>query len=125
MKIVTSTEMRKIDERAVREFFISRRTLMENAGAAVYRVMDRLYPDLSKKKVFIAAGKGNNAGDGFSAGRLLKQKGSSVAVCLSTPPEELGSDSRGNYERLKELGDVFFDLSRRYSSEPSNLVTSL
>ncbi len=108
MKIVTSTEMRKIDERAVRDFFISRSTLMENAGAAVYRLMERLYPDLSKKKVFIAAGKGNNAGDGFVAGRFLKQKGCAVAVCLSSAPEDLGSDSRLNYERLKKLGEVFF-----------------
>lgn len=108
MKIVTSSEMRKIDERAVRDFFISRSKLMENAGTAVYRTMERLYPDLLKKKIFIVAGHGNNAGDGFVAGRLLKQKGCTIAVCLIDKEAELKEEARINYERLKELGDVFF-----------------
>lgn len=112
MNIVTSSEMRKIDESAVRDFFMSRSKLMENAGTAVVRTMERLYPDLSKKKVFIVAGRGNNAGDGFVAGRLLKQKGCAIAVCLSSALKELRGEAHLNYERLKELGDVFF----RYES---------
>ncbi len=108
MKIVTSSEMQKIDERAVRDFFISRSKLMENAGTAVVRTMERLYPDLSKKKVFIVAGRGNNAGDGFVAGRLLKEKGCVMAVCLIDKEAELKEEALLNYERLKELGDVFF-----------------
>lgn len=108
MKIVTSNEMQKIDERATRDFLISQKSLMENAGAAVVRVLERLYPDLSQKKILIVAGKGKNAGDGFVVARLLKEKGRQVVVCLTTLPEALQHESRLQYERLREQADIFF-----------------
>lgn len=108
MKIVTSDDMQKIDERATRDFLISQKGLMENAGRAVVRTLERLYPNLSKKKILIVTGKGKNAGDGFVVARLLKERGCSMAVCLTVSPEAFRQESRAQYERLKEQADIFF-----------------
>ena len=45
MRVVTGSEMQKIDKRAIQEFEIPRLTLMENAGEVVYEEILKNYPD--------------------------------------------------------------------------------
>jgi NAD(P)H-hydrate epimerase len=49
--------------------------------------------------VRVVCGKGNNAGDGFVAARLLREMGFEVDVLLLWPSEELRGDAAVNYER--------------------------
>ena len=62
---VSTKQMRRIDERAVREFNIPILTLMENAGKAVAKVCLKTIQErkIAKPKVLVLCGGGNNGGD--------------------------------------------------------------
>ena len=89
MHIVTSRQMRQIDERSEREFGVSSLTLMDNAGQAVATALARLYPELSTRNLIILCGKGNNGGDGIAVARHLKARGLPARVVLLAGKELL------------------------------------
>lgn len=65
---------------------VDRRLLMENAGAAVARVVERVAGDLSNASVVVVAGPGNNGGDAFVAARHLAGRVSKLSIILLTHP---------------------------------------
>ncbi|MBA3747287.1 MAG: bifunctional ADP-dependent NAD(P)H-hydrate dehydratase/NAD(P)H-hydrate epimerase, partial [Solirubrobacterales bacterium] len=67
--------MRAIDRWAIEQRGVPSLDLMERAGAALAVHADRLVP---RGPVAIVCGKGNNGGDGFVAGRLLRGFGRTV-----------------------------------------------
>jgi len=70
--------------------------LMERAGTAVARAVERVVPD---GLVTVVCGKGNNGGDGLVAARVLREAGREVeVVCISA---DLSPDARANLERLR------------------------
>ncbi len=124
MKIVTSKQMQKIDEEAIKKYRISRLELMENAGRAVVEVLSSVIPskhvipnEVRDLKVLILAGKGNNAGDGFVVARLLSDKGVDVCVCLTTAEKEFKGETKKNYQRLKRIPITIFSYSKKEFSE--------
>lgn len=64
--------------------------LMEAAGAAVFRMVQRHHP---QGHVLVLCGPGNNGGDGFVVARLLKQAGRSVTVALLGARDALKGDA--------------------------------
>jgi ADP-dependent NAD(P)H-hydrate dehydratase / NAD(P)H-hydrate epimerase len=70
MKVLTSAEMREVDRRT-EEMGISGPILMENAGHRVVEYIACRWPILSKHRVVVLCGKGNNGGDGFVIARQL------------------------------------------------------
>lgn len=97
MKIVTTDQMRRIDEVTIRERGVPAATLMERAGSAVAaEAMDRFEPD----SVAIVTGKGNNAGDGFVAARELMRSGLRTTIYMLAPPEELTGEALEAYKKL-------------------------
>ncbi|MDO8643938.1 MAG: NAD(P)H-hydrate dehydratase, partial [bacterium] len=86
--------------RTIQKFRIPSLTLMENAGREVFSLLKKKFFTLSKKKILIVAGKGNNAGDGFVVARLLQKAGAKVSVWMLASPEELSGDARINYKKL-------------------------
>ena len=82
MKIVTSEQMRRIEERS-EEAGVSTDRLMENAGLAVARSVRRLLGRVVGARVVVLAGPGNNGGDGLVAARRLLSWGANVAVYLA------------------------------------------
>jgi NAD(P)H-hydrate epimerase len=80
MDILTSSEMRAVDQRSAVEFAVPLATLMENAGAAVARFCVRQHP--TARRVVAICGKGNNGGDGLVVARLLAASGVRVTVLL-------------------------------------------
>lgn len=105
MKVVTANQMREIDRISIEERGIPSLTLMENAGKSIaVEVINHFDPD----KVAVVCGKGNNAGDGFVAARLLCEKNveTIVTVILLSPAEELKGDAKINYERLPHSIDI-------------------
>ena len=81
MKIVTSQQMRLIEERA-QEAGVSNDTLMENAGLAVAQQVRDYLGRLDGAQVAVLVGPGNNGGDGLVVARHLHSWGARASVCL-------------------------------------------
>jgi hydroxyethylthiazole kinase-like uncharacterized protein yjeF len=89
--------MRTVDRWAIEEQGIPALDLMERAGAAVARAVERIAPD---GPVTVVCGKGNNGGDGLVVARLLREAGYEVDVVCAASPDELKGDAAANLERL-------------------------
>jgi len=101
MKTASVEQIQRLDRRTIHEFGISGLELMERAGKAAIREIEKFCRDLRKRSVAVFAGKGNNGGDGFVIARLLSGRKINVTVYLLVPPSELRGDARTNYLRLK------------------------
>ena len=103
MWIATADQCREIDRRAIEEFEIPSRDLMEAAGEAIFQHIATTYP--STRRVVVCCGKGNNGGDGFVVARLIK--GFEIPVecyCVATEPSELSTDARVQFEAATKVG---------------------
>jgi NAD(P)H-hydrate epimerase len=89
--------MRAVDRWAIEERGVASLGLMEAAGRAVAEAVAGLAP---QGPVRVVCGKGNNAGDGFVAARLLAEMGFEVEVLLLWPGDELKGDAAVNLERI-------------------------
>ena len=94
---ITAEEVRRIDQKAIREYAIPGLLLMENAGRSVSEVIFRCYKPC---KVLIFAGKGNNGGDGLVVARHLANRGFPVQIILLEDPAKLKADSLLNFDIL-------------------------
>ncbi len=104
MYLVTADEMRETDKRTIESFGIPGRVLMENAGRGSTRFFQKIFGDLSDKKVGVIAGKGNNGGDGFVVARYLSQKDIDVSVYLLGKKDAVKSgDAAANLALLAPL----------------------
>jgi len=103
MKVATAEQMKRLDERTIKECGIPGIVLMENASQGTVRHLFRHFPDVLKKRVVVVAGKGNNAGDGFGVARILMNKGCCVTVCILAEPAEIKGDARINLDILSSM----------------------
>ena len=92
MYLVTASEMRKMDQETIESFGLPGRILMENAGRGATRFLLEQFEDIASKKIGVAAGQGNNGGDGYVIARALLDTGVAVSVVGTKPPEELSGD---------------------------------
>ncbi len=95
MKILTRDEVRKIDERAIRDFAIPGIVLMENAGRGITDWICQLGV---QGPIEVCCGQGNNGGDGFVIARQLDARGFAVRIHCCVSPSALEGDARINYE---------------------------
>ncbi|MZG53247.1 MAG: NAD(P)H-hydrate dehydratase [Nitrospinae bacterium] len=96
LTVLTAEQMRAMDQWAIEEMGIPGVVLMENAGTAIVRRLQEIFPDLPAKKIIIFCGKGNNGGDGFVIARHLSQLGANAAVLLAGTLVELKGDAKTN-----------------------------
>ena len=101
-RVMRRSEVRAIDERAIREYGIPGMVLMENAGRGAAEILVELG---IHGPVVICAGKGNNAGDGFVIARHLENRDYDVHVLLFCNPDDLAGDALTNY-RIIETADT-------------------
>ncbi|MGA7622172.1 MAG: NAD(P)H-hydrate dehydratase [Candidatus Acidiferrales bacterium] len=99
MKILTTEEMRKVDELSTERYRIPSLTLMENAGASVAHFIADHWANVTNRRIVVLCGKGNNGGDGFVAARHLHGLGARPDVYLLAKPEELRGDAATNCTR--------------------------
>lgn len=104
MKVVTASQMRELDRRATEEFNIPSLLLMENAGLQAVLEMERSFPRLSRSRVGIVCGKGNNGGDGCVVARHLFGRGTAVEVFLLARRGDVRGDAKTNLEIIQKLG---------------------
>lgn len=103
MHLLTADEMREADRQTIESFGIPGRVLMENAGRGAARVFLENFPDALNTAVGIAAGRGNNGGDGFVIARCLASMGADVRVFLLSDPARLSGDAAANFRLLSPL----------------------
>jgi NAD(P)H-hydrate epimerase len=99
MKLVTAEQMRELDRVSIEERGIPGMRLMEHAGRAI--ALD-VAEHFDTGSVAVLCGRGNNAGDGFVAGRYLCQAGWRVDVLYVSEPEPGSGDARTAWERMPE-----------------------
>ncbi|MDP8990698.1 MAG: NAD(P)H-hydrate dehydratase [Acidobacteriota bacterium] len=85
MKVLTSQQMREADRRTI-EQGTPGDVLMERAGTKVVEFLESEFSPLSRQRVVIFCGSGNNGGDGLVVGRLLKTRVASLQVVRATEP---------------------------------------
>ena len=78
--VFTAQQMRNADAYCEHKLNISSLTLMSKAALALTKVCIKEVP--APGPILFLCGKGNNAGDGFAAARIMKEKGYDVTVAL-------------------------------------------
>jgi len=81
MKIVTSEQMRQIDQECIRSGTPGH-VLMENAGKAVAEETRRILGKIDQQCILLLIGPGNNGGDGLVAARYLHDWKARVSLYL-------------------------------------------
>ncbi|HSO43909.1 MAG TPA: NAD(P)H-hydrate epimerase, partial [Rhodoferax sp.] len=82
-------------------------TLMARAGLAVARLALAIAPHA--RRIWIAAGPGNNGGDGIEAALHLQRWGKQPLVSWLGTPEQAPADTRIAYQNALEAGVPFVD----------------
>jgi hydroxyethylthiazole kinase-like uncharacterized protein yjeF len=110
MIVVTSEQMREMDRLTIQKYGTQSLTLMERAGAAVVKAIVERFAEPASKGVLIVAGKGNNGGDGFVVGRLLRQQRVPCEIALLAMRNEISSDAAHNLEAYLTAGGKLVDI---------------
>ena len=103
MKIVTPTQMREIDSRAIQDLGIPSMVLMENAGLSIVEEVERRFTE-GPAKISVVCGPGNNGGDGMVAARYLADRGHEVMLFLAAPKSSFRGDARAQLRILGKVG---------------------
>lgn len=98
MLILTAEEMRAADRATTERFGLASIDLMQNAGRAVARFIEREFPGC--RRISVLCGKGNNGGDGSVAALALAEAGKEVRVLLLANPRELKGDAKTALEQM-------------------------
>lgn len=103
MHIVTAEQMKELDRRTIESFGIPGVVLMESAGRGCVDALFRHFPDIHHMKIGIAAGRGNNGGDGFVIARYLASRHMDVAVYLLSEKHRVRGDAAANLRLLDQM----------------------
>ena len=77
-------------------------TLMQRAGLSAARLALAIAPHA--QRIWIAAGPGNNGGDGFEAAMHLRRAGKDVQVSAVGDPSKLPADAAASFRRAADAG---------------------
>ncbi len=101
-RVLDVAQMREADRRCIKELGIPGVALMNQAGRAIFEVLEEMNP--SGGAVGIVCGKGNNGGDGFVVARLSLLAGWDTLVLLLATPEEVQGDAETFMRVYQRLG---------------------
>jgi len=104
MYLVTAQQMKEMDRLSIESFGIPGIVLMESAGRGTVDALLRHFPDVRHMKVGIAAGHGNNGGDGFVIARYLAGRNVELSVYLLSKRERVQGDAAANLKLLEQMG---------------------
>ncbi len=104
MKILTASQMQRIDRLTTERYGLPSLTLMENAGRGVVEFLAGRLGPLDSQRMAILCGRGNNGGDGMVVARRLRERGLNPRVLLFANPSSVRGDAAVNLERLVASG---------------------
>ena len=104
--VLSASEAAAWDTAARTQFRVPSRVLMETAGRAVAHVLVANVPSAALGGVLVAAGAGNNGGDGWVIARALHAAGIPVWVSALDPKTDDAIDNRAlaRLDGVRELG---------------------
>jgi NAD(P)H-hydrate epimerase len=104
--VLSASEAAAWDAAARTQYRIPSRVLMETAGRAIVQVLVTELPDAMTGGVLVAAGAGNNGGDGWVIARALHTAGIPVCVASVDPKTDDAIDNRAlaRIDGVHELG---------------------
>lgn len=100
--LVSAAQMKEYDRNTIQNIKIPALVLMERAACATAEEIIKKFPE--KKSVLIAAGCGNNGGDGLAVGRILQEHGYQVSFSLIGNKGKCSSETVRQLEILNQLG---------------------
>lgn len=107
-KIYKTSSLKQLDEYTIEHEPISSLDLMERAARTF---ADKLLKKFTVNSIFnIFAGPGNNGGDGFAVGRMLRQEGCGVVVYVVTSAK-LTPDCETNRRRYLATGGTCIEIA--------------
>jgi NAD(P)H-hydrate epimerase len=106
LRPLSRSEVRDVDQRAIKELGMPGVILMENAGRGAAELLMSLG---LKGRVVVCAGRGNNGGDGFVIARHLENHGFDVRVLLFADAQKLEGDAATNFHILRAAGTPVFE----------------
>ena len=103
MKIISTAAMRDLDRKTIADYQVPGETLMDRAGFGIARFVDYLFhaKDFCSRSVRLVAGRGNNGGDIFAAGRYLHQMDYDVDILLAGSLTDIRGDALTHLGKLK------------------------
>ncbi len=102
MKISSVSQMRDLDRGAIEKFGIEDKLLMENAGLAMFGVIQSKL-GVRGKKFAVFCGVGNNGGDGCVVARKLHSNGGDVKVFIVGDRKRFTGSAKMNFDIVKKL----------------------
>jgi ADP-dependent NAD(P)H-hydrate dehydratase / NAD(P)H-hydrate epimerase len=110
MILLDANQSRELDRLSRDEYGIPSYSLMTRAGEAVADALVDRFPD-AVTDVLVVAGKGNNGGDGFVAGRRLIQDGFGARAILLGRGADLKGDAARAYAEFRERGGKVIEIT--------------
>lgn len=102
MKILSTEQIRLLDQKTIENQYISSFKLMERVATRLFEAISNRHK-LYHSSFVIFCGKGNNGGDGLALAQLLKEAGAFVKVYL-LQSKKYSSDNLRNQELLEDRG---------------------
>ncbi len=99
MKVFSPKQIKELEKKITKSFYISEDILMENAAHAVYRVLLDRFKNF---EITVLCGPGNNGGDGLALARILNSEGWNVSLSFLYEPNYKEPSLR-NYNSVKNL----------------------
>jgi len=93
MRLLTPSQAYELDHLSIKEFNISGKTLMGNAGQCIAEKALELIAHFEQPKIFVICGKGNNGGDGFSAASIIHKYQYRINIHSIISKEKIKGDS--------------------------------
>lgn len=111
MKVVTREQMQDIDKTTPLKYGLPSIILMENAGIQVVSAIKEYLRDrISKIKIAVLCGSGNNGGDGFVVARHLITYGVDVSIYLFADEKKIKGDALTNLNIAKQFGIPIYNI---------------
>ncbi len=111
MHALTTTQMRRLERRAIEYYRIPAFLLMDHAGRAV---ADAARQILHRRQglILVMVGGGNNGGDGVAAARYLQGWGFEVSACWLTNPRDWKGSLARHFALARRVGVRFRSFSQ-------------
>ncbi len=122
-KLFLSQQSRLCEQKALDELGLTENELMSRAGAAAFKTLKTLYPDV--RTVAIFCGGGNNAGDGYVLAMRLFQQGYVVHVYQHKAIEALPPTAQHAGMAARAAGLRFQSLDEGIDSDVELVVDAL